>query len=639
MEKSDKVLEFNEIRNKLVQYACTSGAKECFSKMEMMLSESDILTQLRETTEAKAILEKGGFPPITEVEDVSSFIQLAKQGGCLTAEQLEKTSAVLCGVRRLKEYLTKMRSLQIGLAFYDENLNPLEEIQEEIQDKIRNGRVDDFASKQLKNIRAELESTEQKMREKADAVLRSNKKSMSDQFSTSRNGHLCVPVKKDCKLQVSGSVIDKSSTGSTLFVEPSTVAKYYEKLQLLRIDEENEVLRILYELTGLLADTAEVMDENHRMIERLDFIFAKGKLSLEYGGTEPEIIRQRKIQFTKARHPLMDRNVHVPLDFRIGEGVNGVVITGPNTGGKTVAIKTVALNCMMAQYGLHVAAEKAVICLNNTILCDIGDGQDISQNLSTFSSHIVHVLDILKKADRDSLVIMDELGSGTDPTEGMGIAISVLKELKKSGAFYLVTTHYPEIKSYAAKEEGVVNARMTFDKESLKPLYELVIGEAGESCAFYIAEKLGMPANMLKEAAKAAYGGENAYSFNTEAVLVHEKGKKIQKRKAVTKQQTAAREFHLGDSVMVFPDKKIGIVCKTANDKGVLQVQMQNKRIWISHKRIKLHVAASELYPEDYDFSILFESVAMRKAKHRMNRVFKQGDSYEIPEEQERKGE
>lgn len=633
MEKNDIILGFDEIRDKLAGYACTNAAKERFGRMEILMAESEVLTQLRETTEARLLLEKGGNPPITEMQDVGEYILLAKQGGCLTAEQLEKVSAVLVGIRRLRDYLSRLRNLEISLAYYDENLNALDEIQEEIHEKIRNGRVDDFASKLLKSIRAELDSTEQKMREKADAVLRANKKCMSDQFSTFRNGRLCVPVKKDCKLQISGSVIDKSSTGNTLFIEPASVAKYYEKLQLLRIDEENEELRILYGLTDLLADKAEVMDENRRMIERLDFVFAKGKLSLEYNGTEPEITRERKISYVNARHPLMDKMVHVPLNFSVGDGINGVVITGPNTGGKTVAIKTVALNCMMAQCGLHVAAEKAVLCLNNAILCDIGDGQDISQNLSTFSSHIVNVLDILKKANKDSLVIMDELGSGTDPTEGMGIAVSVLEQLKKSGAFYLVTTHYPEIKNYAAKEEGVVNARMTFDKESLKPLYELVIGEAGESCAFYIAEKLGMPAKMLKAAAKAAYGDENAYSFTTDKVLEHEKGKRIQKRKAVTSQQTLARAFQLGDSVMVFPDKKTGIVCKTANDKGVLQVQMKNKRIWISHKRVKLQVAAEQLYPDDYDFSIIFDSVEKRKAEHRMNRVFKQGDSYEIKEE------
>lgn len=271
--------------------------------------------------------------------------------------------------------------------------------------------------------------------------------------------------------------------------------------------------------------------------------------------------------------------------------------------------------------------------MNTGIYCDIGDGQNISENLSTFSSHITNVLDILKKADKDSLVILDELGSGTDPTEGMGIAVAILEELKQSGALYLATTHYPEIKAYARKEEGVINARMTFDKESLKPLYQLVIGEAGESCAFYIASRLGMPGSMLKRAALAAYGEaahtdpgwEEKEMYENNQELIHEKGIHIQKRKRVKNHQEEAGKFQLGDSVMVYPDKKVGIICQTANEKGVLRVQLSGKKIWISHKRIKLLVAAAELYPEDYDFSIVFDSVEKRKARHQMERKHIEG--------------
>lgn len=613
----DYLIEFDRIKEQLEAYCITEAAREKFRVLEPSLNEREVTTWLRETTEAKLLIEKGGNPPITEMQDVDNYMQTAKQGGCLTAEQLEKVATVLSAVRRLKEYLAALKGCEVSLAYYEENLEPLNEVQDEIHEKIRGGRVDDYASKNLRNIRAEIEETERKMRERADTVLKNNKNCMSDSFSTFRNGHICVPVKKECKFQISGSVIDKSSTGNTLFIEPTVVAKYFEKLQLLRIDEENEELQILYTLTAMLADAQEVMAENRRMVEKLDFVFAKGKLSFDYDGVLPEITTERKIELHQGRHPLMDKRVNVPLDFKLGDGVNGVVITGPNTGGKTVAIKTVALNCMMAQCGLHVAAKSAVICLNNAILCDIGDGQDISQNLSTFSSHIVNVLEILRKADKDSLVIMDELGSGTDPTEGMGIAVAILKELKKSGAFYLVTTHYPEVKHYAEQEEGVINARMTFDKVSLKPLYQLVIGEAGESCAFYIAERLGMPAAMLREAAKAAYGEEAKYvsTTNTEE-LERTKGRKIQKRKKTSKQQTEAMRFNLGDSVMIFPDKQIGIVCKTANDKGVLQVQLRGKRIYINYKRVKLMVAAKELYPEDYDFSVIFDSVELRKTRH-----------------------
>ena len=222
---------------------------------------------------------------------------------------------------------------------------------------------------------------------------------------------------------------------------------------------------------------------------------------------------------------------------------------------------------------------------------------------------------------------MDELGSGTDPTEGMGIAIAILEELSKSGALYLITTHYPEVKQYAQKKEGVVNARMTFDKESLKPLYQLVIGEAGESCAFHIAKCLGMPSAMLQTAANAAYGEVADWLLEETQENKIEKtySPKLQKIKHTNKQQTKALKFQLGDSVMVYPDKKIGIVCETADDKGVLRVQLPNKKIWINHKRIKLHVAAQELYPEDYDFSIIFDTVENRKLRHQMGKHHMEG--------------
>ena len=528
--------------------------------------------------------------------------------------------------------------------------------------------MDDGASRLLRSLRSEIERIKERMREKADAVMRANKACMSDSFSTIRNGHICIPVKKEYKFKISGSVIDKSATGSTLFIEPSAVAKYAEELQSLQIDAENEERRILYTLTAMLAEQAETMRMNKKVMEKLDYIFSKGKLSMEYGGVEPEINTDRKIRMENARHPLMDRTVCVPLQFEIGNkrdgaAVRGIVITGPNTGGKTVAIKTVALNCLMAQCGLHVAAEKASVCMNSSFLCDIGDGQNLSENLSTFSAHITNVLDILRKVNSDSLVIMDELGSGTDPTEGMGIAIAILKELKKSGALFLVTTHYPEVKQYAEQEENVVNARMTFDRESLRPLYQMIIGEAGESCALYIARQLGMPDAMLRNAVEAAYGGgmpngggvpnsrretvgkaeqegrnmtekimTSLSEENGEIVLQKERLPKIQKCRKESRKQEAAGKFCLGDSVMVYPDRKIGIVCQKANEKGVLRVQMPDKKIWINHKRIKLYIKAEELYPEDYDFSILFDTVSNRKLRHRMEKGHVEGEEITIME-------
>ena len=628
------MLEFEKIIQRLEESVYSEGAKEKVRNLAPMLKETEVKARLKETTEARLLIEKCGNPPLTDQEGIESYMEAAQRGECLSPEQLEKIAINLTAVRRLKDYLCRGKSYELSLPYYEENLDALDEVREELNDKIRGGRVDDYASKLLKSLREGIDRQEAKMREKADSVIRANKECMSDSFSTIRNGRICVPVKKEYKFRISGSVIDKSSTGNTLFIEPAAAARIYEELQEMKIDEENEERRILYTLTAMLSDKAEIIWENTRVTEKLDFIFGKGKLSLLMDGTEPVINTRRRIQITNGRHPLMNREVSVPLNFEMGNGINGVIITGPNTGGKTVAIKTVALNCLMAQCGLHVSCEKAEICLNNQILCDIGDGQNLSENLSTFSAHITNVLDILRKANEESLVIMDELGSGTDPTEGMGIAIAILEELKKSGALYLVTTHYPEVKSYAEREESVVNARMTFDKESLKPLYRMVIGEAGESCALYIAKKLGMPGGMLKRAAQAAYGTENTVAKNTgEAFednfpkdipeeLIKEKTNHISRQKSSGSVNELTDKFQIGDSVMIYPDKKLGIVCEKVNEKGVLRVQLPDKKIYINHKRVKLHVKAQELYPEDYDFSIIFETVENRKARHQMERKY-----------------
>lgn len=648
MYNEEKVLEFDKIKEMWAEYAFTEAAKKQIFEMQPFLSETELFLALRQTTESRTMIERCGNPPIAAPSGILELLDIAGRGDCFTAAQLMEIENALVAVRRFQDYLNKGKQYEISLAYYEENLQPIEELRSAINTQIINGYVSDYATKLLKSLRNDIAYAEEKMREKADGVIRANKEYMSDSFSTVRNGHVCIPVKKEYKFKIEGSVIDKSSTGNTLFVEPAVSARYYEELQELKLEEENEVRRILYELTAAVAENEEVLRKNIRTIEKLDFIFSKGKLSFSYSGVEPEITQDRKICLTAARHPLLNKNTCVPLQFSIGNGTNGIVITGPNTGGKTVAVKTVALCCMMAQCGLHVPCEEAVLCMNSNFLCDIGDGQNLSENLSTFSAHITNVLEILKRVNEESLVVMDELGSGTDPLEGMGLAVAILEELKKSGALFLVTTHYPEVKVYAESKEGIVNARMTFDRENLKPLYQLVIGEAGESCAFYIAKRLGMPSRMLRRAALAAYGEnglgeaqredlqcldvcsvseeitrEERESFTDLTPITRRQEPRIVRKKEIKSRKEI--DFHRGDSVMVYPDKKIGIICREANEKGALQVQLPGKKIWINHKRVKLLVAAKELYPEDYDFSIIFDTVENRKLRHQMERKYVEG--------------
>ncbi len=620
----DKQIEFDKIKELWCGQAVTESAKEQIKKVTFILDENALRKELRDTTNSRALIDKLGNPPLQDVTEIKEILEISEKGDCLTPYQLERVQRVLIIVERLKSYLARGKQFENPIAYYDENLDEQTDLRQEIIRQIRGELVDDHASKELYEIRMQIIRCEEQMKQKAEQILRNNKDCMADTYYTTRNGRICLPVKKEYRYKISGSAIDKSATGNTIFVEPTGVAQFFEQIQLLKIEEENEIYKILYTLTAMVSDAAPAMQENMRLIEKLDFIFSKGKLSLELDCVEPQINLERKIVLEDARHPLMDKAVNVPLQFSLGETNRGIVITGPNTGGKTVAIKTVMLNCIMAQCGLHVTCKKADICMNAEYLCDIGDGQNLSENLSTFSAHIKNVLQILGEVSKDSFVIMDELGSGTDPVEGMGIAIAILEELRKSGANFLVTTHYPEVKEYADKTEDIVNARMTFDKETLMPTYQMVIGEAGESCAFYIADRLGMPKEMLKVAVSAAYGDEafKNYKFQTDVSLQKKNGNKLKKVKKTHIDSTLTVKYQIGDSVMILPDKKIGIVCEPVNEKGVLRVQVADRKIWINHKRVKLHVKAAELYPEDYDFSIIFDSVKNRKIRHDMGRKY-----------------
>lgn len=642
-------IEFNKIKERWAELAATDYAKSLIEEASVILDEKELRKQLRDTSDSRDMIEKLGAPPVQNVNEMKEVLTVAQRGDCLTPYQLERVETVLAVVERLAHYLSRGKQYGNPLAYYDENLDSLDYLRDEINRQIRNEAVDDRATKELFDIRTNMVQAEDKMKQKAEQIIRSNKDCMADSFYALRSGRVCVPVKKEYKFKIPGSVIDKSATGNTLFVEPVGVSRYFEELELLKIDEENEVYKILYTLTAMVSDAVEILEEDMRMIEKLDYIFSRGKLSIDLDCVEPKINLERRIILKEARHPLMDKTVNVPLNFSLGEAglenensddivpknnvkidnrIRGVVITGPNTGGKTVAIKTVMLNSYMAQCGLHVTCKEADICMNSNYLCDIGDGQNLSENLSTFSAHIKNVLGILERVNKDSFVIMDELGSGTDPTEGMGIAVAILEELRKSGANFLVTTHYPEVKEYASEAEHIVNARMTFDRETLMPTYKMVIGEAGESCAFYIADRLGMSKEMLGTAVEAAYGKAAVDSYKFQSTDDKKTKKKKEPSERITKIKKPKKtakidvDYKLGDSVMVYPDKKIGIVCEPANEKGVLRVQIAGKKIWINHKRVKLHVRAEELYPEDYDFSIIFDSVENRKLRHDMGRKF-----------------
>jgi len=634
IDKSMLALEFDKIKEMLCNNAVSEEAKNKLSNLSPILNESELKAKLSETTEARQILDCLGTPPLPSMKDINTLLDLAEKGAMLIPEQLSHINMFINACKRMKSYLKRAESLNLSLASYGASINELNVLSEQIEFSIRNNQVDDNASKELKNIRRQIEGINSDIKAKLDSLLRSKKEYFSEGFVSIRNGHYVLPVKKEYKHMVSGSVLDISSSGATYFIEPTIVAKLKDELALLEIAESNEIRRILYELTALVAENAYPIRINMEAMVSLDFIFAKAKLSIDMKAVVPNINTERRIVIINGRHPLLKQDICVPLNFQIGDGIRGVVITGPNTGGKTVALKTIGLLQLMAQSGLHVPCQSADLCLNNAVLCDIGDGQSITENLSTFSSHITNIINILNYANNESLVLLDELGSGTDPAEGMGIAISILEELRAKQCLFVATTHYPEVKEYAAKTEGLINARMAFDRESLKPLYRLELGQSGESCALYIAKRLGMPKSMLKRAYEAAYSGSNKgirhapdidflSNASDDEISSPVKPENIQ---AITKAQPQKRtnsqssRFNIGDCVIVYPQKKLGIVFSKANEKGEVGVQIQKKKLYVNHKRLKLKVPAEELYPENYDFSIVFDSVANRKARHKMSK-------------------
>ncbi len=639
LEKSMNALEYPIILNMLCEHAVSEQARKKLSELKPYLCEWEVNARIKDTTEGRKILDHIGTPPLATMKDIEMLLELAEKGSMLIPEQLTMMGLFLNACKRMKSFLKRAEALNVDIAGYGGSMDELPELSDEINHTIRNNAIDDNASKELKDIRRKMEQLRTEMKTKLEAQLRSKKEWFTDGYVSTRNGHLVLPVKREYKHMVSGSVLDISSSGSTYFIEPTIVAKLREELSVLEISESNEERRILYVLTELIAAHAHPIRLNMEAMETLDFIFAKAKLSLDMKAVPAQMSTTRKIQITNGRHPLLKTGECVPLNFRLGNEISGIIITGPNTGGKTVALKTVGLLQLMAQSGLHVPCEAAELCMNNMVLCDIGDGQSITENLSTFSSHITNIINILHYADRDSLVLLDELGSGTDPAEGMGIAIAILEELRKKSCLFVATTHYPEVKEYAQTTKGLINARMAFDRESLKPLYSLEIGEAGESCALYIAKRLGLPKHMLERAYREAYGKEDRQltkemddsflidtdkSASAASTLEMPAAPRIvpQIKKASPPKSVSVRSqrFNVGDSVVVYPQKKIGIVFKKANEKGEVGVQIQKKKEFISHKRLQLKVAASEMYPEDYDFSIIFDSVANRKARRKMEK-------------------
>ena len=613
-------LGFDLIIEQLKEQAVSATARRLLSDTAPIMNESLCRARMEETTAARRVMENTGTPPLSETENVEAGLSMALQGSMLLPAQLSTVARFCASVRRLSRYLQGAEPFSTAIASWQTELPDLTGLEDDICRSIREDTVLDDASPALRNLRRQRENTEQTIRNRLNQLILHHKKELADSYITQRGGTFVLPVQKRFQSQFPGRTVDASARGSTVFMEPTAVRELRQELEQLLIRMDTEERRILWELSDRVASEEEHVRRAVRVMTDLDMLFARAKLSLEMDARPAEITAERRIRLMGARHPHLKAETCVPLDLELALPDTGIAVTGPNTGGKTVCLKTAGLLTLMAQSGLHIpCGEGTVISMMDRVLCDVGDNQNIRQNLSTFSAHITNIIRILRECSRDSLILLDEPGGGTDPAEGSGLAAAILEELLRRGCFFLITTHDPQIKKWAEQTEHVLSARMAFEQKSLLPLFRLEMGKSGESCAIEIARRLGMDEGLLTRARQVAgHGPETGRSASCPPMRIPPTLLQRQERKT----GNAFEHFAMGDSVLLLPDRKNAIVYRPADDQGNVVIQLSGRKLSVRHNRLKLLVRASELYPADYDFSIIFETVANRKAAHTMSRRF-----------------
>lgn len=502
--KALRTLEYNKIIELLVQQATSEPAKKELSKLKPMTNRGDILDGLAETSEAVDVIVRKGSLPLGQIYDIEDHLYFVKKGGTLTMRQLLH---ILYNMKVTSNVITFLKSDLPQLPILDgirEILVTFPRLLEKIDMSIiSEDEMSDNASSELKNIRRAMARQNDAIKNRLNHILNSqdNRTYLQDAIVTMRDGRYVIPVKAEHRGKFPGIVHDQSQTGATIFIEPQVIVNLNNELRELELAEKAEIERILAELSSNVCEHFHDLMNNQKLLVTLDKIFAKAKLSVKMKAECPVIADGGELELTEARHPLIQSKKVVPINVSVGGDYTTLVVTGPNTGGKTVTLKTTGLLVLMAQSGLHIpAASTSRIPIFEQVFADIGDEQSIEQSLSTFSSHMRNIVEILYKVDNKSLVLVDELGAGTDPTEGAALAIAILENLKSWGAYTIATTHYNEIKKYALSTEGVENGSMEFDIETLSPTYRLFIGIPGKSNAFEISRKLGLDEELIDRA-------------------------------------------------------------------------------------------------------------------------------------------
>ncbi|MEW4235952.1 mannonate oxidoreductase [Bacillus thuringiensis serovar medellin] len=607
-------LQYNELKD-IVKSYCVSGlGKELLNKLEPSTSIKVVRNRLNETTEARAILDAEGHVPFFGISNIASTIQKLEKGMILDPEELVSVSDFLRGCRKIKKFMLDKEFFAPVLASYANSMTEYKSIEEEINFSIKGNSIDAAASKELKRIRNNIDSVDGKIKERLTKFLNSsaNKKFIQEFFISKKDDRYTIPIKSSYKNQVAGSIIEASAKGSTVFIEPHTVTKLNAELAGLKAEEAVEEYQILATLSGMVLENIYSIKINMELISQYDMVFAKAKFSKSIDGIEPKLNDHGYIHLVNCKHPLLTGQV-VPLHFKIGQEYRSLIITGPNAGGKTIVLKTIGLLTLATMSGLHIAGDKGTeIAIFENVFVDIGDNQSIENALSTFSSHMKNLSEIMRMSNNNTLLLFDEIGSGTEPNEGAALAISILEELYLTGCITVASTHYGEIKRFSEMHDDFMNAAMQFNSETLEPLYKLVIGKSGESNALWIANKMSVKEHVLKRAKE--------YMGNKEYALEKVNESKIRKPKFVQEKREFHYEYKIGDRVNLLDYDDFGIIYKEKDNFYNVVVYYNGEFVEVNVKRITLEVAAKELYPEGYDLNTLFVDYKERKMQHDIER-------------------
>ena len=607
-------LQLQEIKELIKIYCVSSLGKGLIDKLNPSGNYSIVKRRLAENEEARKVLENSNHVPLEGLFNIDPIIDKIEKGMILEPQELILCEDFLRGCRKIKKFMLDKEFYSPNLSSYALNITECRNIEEEISYAIKNNKVHSDASNELRKIRRSIDICEGRIKEKLNKFLTSssNKRYIQEFIISKRDDRFVIPIKSSFKNEVEGNILDTSSKGSTVFIEPASISKYSLELISLKSEEALEEYKILAYLTDLIFDKLSEIKLNMEIVSEYDMVFAKGKFSMANNCITPKINDYGYIKIVNGKHPLLKGEV-VPLDFELGDNYRSLIITGPNAGGKTVTLKTVGILTLMTQCGFDILADKSTeISVFEKIYVDIGDNQSIENALSTFSSHIKNISNIMNDANNKTLVLFDEIGSGTDPNEGASLAIAILEEFYQMGCITVASTHYEEIKHFANKHPHFENAGMMFDKETLEPLYKLTIGKSEESNALFISKKMGIKEKVLQKA--KLYMDNKDYDFT----LLKEN--KITNHSKNSDSILLYDDFQIGDRVKLLDYDGSGIVYKAKDKFNNIEVLFNGEFINVNVKRIKLEIKAIDLYPEGYDLDSLFVSYKNRKLERDIER-------------------